>query len=217
MPLDGSVAAPASIVGGPWMTTERSTCVCCGASPIAVPAGDGWRQITLSAYMRLSQAGLGCADWPACYGIALRGATQPLAPAGACDRRWRGSRTGSSRRWCWSASIVMLLATPASSPRAAATANAHWRSALVGLALALAALGIVTPGARLPAVTLGNLLGGFAMLALCARLAVGRARRCTARARRLGHRRDCCSLALADRAAGAQDERERTRPCPAPT
>ena len=27
---------------------------------------------TLSAYMRLANAGLGCADWPACYGAQLR-------------------------------------------------------------------------------------------------------------------------------------------------
>ena len=38
------------------------------------------------------------------------------------------------------------------------------------LALALATLGIATPGARLPAVAMGNLLGGFVMLALCWRL-----------------------------------------------
>ena len=32
--------------------------------------------LTLSAFMRLSQAGLGCADWPACYGQNLRAAQQ---------------------------------------------------------------------------------------------------------------------------------------------
>ena len=41
---------------------------------------------------------------------------------------------------------------------------------LLALALGLAVLGVVTPGARLPAVALGNLLGGFVMLALCAQL-----------------------------------------------
>jgi len=41
---------------------------------------------------------------------------------------------------------------------------------LLALALGLAVLGVLTPGARLPAVALGNLLGGFVMLALCAQL-----------------------------------------------
>lgn len=52
----------------------------------------------------------------------------------------------------------------------------RWTSAalpatLLALALALAVLGVATPGARLPAITLGNLLGGWLMLALAWRLA----------------------------------------------
>jgi cytochrome c oxidase assembly protein subunit 15 len=38
--------------------------------------------------------------------------------------------------------------------------------AALAIALALAVLGLVTPGARLPAITAGNLLGGYAMLAV---------------------------------------------------
>lgn len=41
---------------------------------------------------------------------------------------------------------------------------------LLALALALALLGVFTAGARAPAVAMGNLLGGYAMLALAARL-----------------------------------------------
>ena len=38
--------------------------------------------ITTSAYIRLSQTGLGCADWPACYGraaglVAVLGSATP--------------------------------------------------------------------------------------------------------------------------------------------
>ena len=43
--------------------------------------------------------------------------------------------------------------------------------ALLTLALSLALLGLFTPGARVPAVAMANLLGGFVMLALAARLA----------------------------------------------
>jgi cytochrome c oxidase assembly protein subunit 15 len=42
--------------------------------------------------------------------------------------------------------------------------------ALLALALGLAALGVVTSGARAPAVAMGNLLGGYFMLAIAARL-----------------------------------------------
>ena len=42
--------------------------------------------------------------------------------------------------------------------------------ALLALALALALLGVFTSGARAPAVAMGNLLGGYLMLALAARL-----------------------------------------------
>jgi hypothetical protein len=40
--------------------------------------------------------------------------------------------------------------------------------AALAVALALAVLGLVTPGARLPAIAAGNLLGGYAMLAVLA-------------------------------------------------
>jgi len=43
-------------------------------------------------------------------------------------------------------------------------------SGLLAVALGLAALGVVTPGSRSPWVLLGNLLGGFAMLALAWRI-----------------------------------------------
>jgi cytochrome c oxidase assembly protein subunit 15 len=46
--------------------------------------------------------------------------------------------------------------------------------ALLALALFLAGLGVLTPGARVPAVAMGNLLGGFLMLAFSARLALAR-------------------------------------------
>jgi len=65
--------------------------------------------------------------------------------------------------------ITMVLATWATRP--ALRRQGVPAAALLALALALAVLGIVTPGARLPAVALGNLLGGFLMLALGWRLA----------------------------------------------
>jgi cytochrome c oxidase assembly protein subunit 15 len=47
--------------------------------------------------------------------------------------------------------------------------------AALALAVGLAVLGIATPGARVPAVTLGNLLGGYLMFAaLCALVTIAR-------------------------------------------
>ncbi len=65
--------------------------------------------------------------------------------------------------------LLMLMASQSPTPL---PRERRLSVALLLLALALAGLGIATPGARVPAVALGNLLGGFAMLALCARLAV---------------------------------------------
>lgn len=125
--------------------------------------------IALSAFMRLSQAGLGCADWPNCYGQNLRTAQIGDSPSAghAVAAARLAHRVVASLTLLLI--VVMTMATLASKPilkRAGALSLA-----LLVLALGLAALGIATPGARLPAVTMGNLLGGFAMLALCWRLA----------------------------------------------
>lgn len=125
--------------------------------------------ITLSAYMRLWKAGLGCGDWPACYAQGLR-----AAQAGAILASGDGVALARlAHRIVASVTLVLVivmvmsaLATKPALKRAGAYAVA-----LLGVAVALAVLGIATPGARLPIVAIGNLLGGFVMLALCVRLA----------------------------------------------
>jgi len=114
---------------------------------------------TISAYLRLSQYGMGCADWPACYGInavgeLLLSESSPLFWARAIHRVtatvagllfvaiavfwWNGWRSNSDR---------MLSFAP------------------LAIAAFLAWLGRYTPSS-LPAVTMGNLLGGMAALAV---------------------------------------------------
>jgi len=125
--------------------------------------------ISLSAFMRLSQAGLGCSDWPACYGQNLRdlqlGASVPSGHAVAAARL--AHRVVASLALI----LVIMLTMTTLATRPVLRRQGALSLALLVLALALAVLGIVTPGARLPAVTLGNLMGGFVMLALCWRLA----------------------------------------------
>lgn len=126
--------------------------------------------IVASAFMRHTQAGLSCADWPACYGANPTATTDvvPSALVRAVRIAHRLAATGVL------ALIVGMLLI-------AWTQKPAWKRAgtlaLVALALAigLAVLGIATPGARMPAVTLGNLLGGYLMFAaLCALVALSR-------------------------------------------
>lgn len=121
--------------------------------------------IGLSAYLRLAQAGLGCADWPACYAESFRLAATP-APSAA------ESAARLAHRVVATAALALMLAMTmlAWTTRPARPAWRRWTTALLLLALALSALGVVTPGARLPAVGMGNLLGGFAAFAVCVRV-----------------------------------------------
>lgn len=127
--------------------------------------------IMLSAFMRLSQAGLGCAEWPQCYAQAQREA------ASEAPRVAQGGHGVAAARVAHRivASVVLILAITMTlatlATRPAIRREGSLSAALLVLAGALAVLGILTPSARLPAVVLGNLLGGFVMLALCWRAA----------------------------------------------
>jgi cytochrome c oxidase assembly protein subunit 15 len=111
--------------------------------------------VGLSAYLRLSAAGLGCDPWPACY---APNRTQPVEhqyqPLARLAHRILASTVGV---------IVLLLAFAdfkARGPRR--LGRAVW---LIALTVALASLGRVTPGATHLAVAMGNLLGGAALTA----------------------------------------------------
>ena len=128
----------------------------------------------LSAFMRLSQAGLGCDDWPACYGQHLRDLQQGVIAAASTSAVTAARVT---HRLVASAALLLVIrmvwATMVMKPRL--QRPGVLASVLLLLALALALLGVVTPGATTPIVALGNLLGGFVMLALCWRLAAASA------------------------------------------
>lgn len=126
--------------------------------------------ISISAFIRLSNAGLGCADWPQCYGQNLRQAQQ-----GVTEKPSEGNVIIAVRmvhRVVAVAALVMIIVMIATCfginpvPRQ----ECVMAVALLLLALFLAVLGRWSSSARIPAVVIGNLLGGFAMLALCWRL-----------------------------------------------
>jgi len=115
-----------------------------------------------SAFIRLSQSGLSCRDWPACYGARIE------VPAVAPSADSTVSIARAAHRIAASVAGILFLVIAALGWR-------RWRGdsrraaviALVVLAGLLAWLGIYTPS-TLPAVMLGNLLGGMALLGLLA-------------------------------------------------
>ena len=125
---------------------------------------------SLSAYIRLGNVGLGCADWPQCYGSKLRQAQQ-----GIDTRSAESGGTVAARMVHRIVAVAALLLIIVMAMACFAGRPVLWREGwmaltLLVLALFLAVLGRWSGGARVPAVNIGNLLGGFAMLAFCWRL-----------------------------------------------
>jgi cytochrome c oxidase assembly protein subunit 15 len=127
---------------------------------------------SLSAYIRLSKAGLGCADWPQCYGQSLRQVQRGVAPG--ADKQTATAMARLAHRVAAVAALLLVLTMVMVCYGSRPVLRAEGAMALVLLALAifLAVLGRWSSDARIPAVAMGNLLGGFAMLALSARLTV---------------------------------------------
>jgi cytochrome c oxidase assembly protein subunit 15 len=128
---------------------------------------------SLSAFIRLSRAGLGCEPWPQCYSqgrhAAQDGVTQPSSKPVLLAR--------TTHRVV---AVLALLLVIAMLMTALASEPMLWRQGrmvlgLLALALFLAILGRWTTSARVPAVMLGNLLAGFAMFALSWQLALAAA------------------------------------------
>ena len=120
--------------------------------------------VASSAWLRMAQPRPVCAEWPQCRSASLLPAPIEAAGSPALETAVRS---------------VHRIAASLLLPIAGALAWLAWRSSpllrmpvglLLVLALALAALGVITPGSRSPAVLLGNQLGGWLMLALAWRL-----------------------------------------------
>lgn len=120
--------------------------------------------VGLSAFMRHVATGLGCQPWPTCHAqySGMSGGASSLAVSVA-RLLHRVVATGTLLL-----AITMLVIGLRAGPRG--RREAVLAALLLVLALGLAVLGVFTAGSRLPAVALGNLLGGFMMLAVAARL-----------------------------------------------
>lgn len=125
-----------------------------------------------SATLRLAANGIGCSPWPACYG---RAATADAANATPLLRGLRLAHRVAASMFALVAPVLVVIGWRQwrTGPRIAG-------AALLVLTVVLAWVGRYTPS-PLPAVTLTNLLGGFALLALLAFLLAARQRAGAAR------------------------------------
>lgn len=121
--------------------------------------------VILSAWLRLSGSGLGCAEWPSCYALIKTetGGAEALAaahlvpPWATLTHRLVASALGV---------LVLGIVVAAWRRRRQPGQSILIPFAVLGLTVFLSVLGYKTPSPLLPWVTLSNLLGGMAMLAL---------------------------------------------------
>jgi cytochrome c oxidase assembly protein subunit 15 len=124
--------------------------------------------MVLSAYLRLDHSGIGCEPWPACYGNI--GVVQDSPDAATTYERLLEE---AQQPLSWATPLHRLVASVLGLLILAMTllalrqhTNRIIAFSLLGLTVFLAWLGIYSEGLHSPAVVMGNLCGGFAMLGL---------------------------------------------------
>jgi cytochrome c oxidase assembly protein subunit 15 len=118
--------------------------------------------VMVSAYLRLSSAGLGCADWPACYGSVLAGV--PHAP-------WVGARLAHRLVATLALLAGIVLVWHCWRPQPLQPA-ARYASLLLALMLFLSVVGLWSADPRLAWVNFINLVGGLGLVTFSWRVAV---------------------------------------------
>jgi heme a synthase len=120
--------------------------------------------VVVGAYVRLSDAGLGCPDWPFCYGRPL---PADIANADALAKAWKEM----GHRYLAGVLGLLILAFTILAWR---HAKARWlATSILALVVFQATLGMWTVTMLLkPAIVTAHLVGGMAILALLAWLAL---------------------------------------------
>ena len=130
--------------------------------------------VTIGAWVRLTDAGLGCPDWPGCYGRLVVSAGIASDPDTAALRDTRPLDTGKAwremiHRYLASTLGLLCVALAAIGLKNRAAPAQAWRVPLVLVALVIlqGLLGMWTVTLLLkPVVVVAHLLGGFSTLAL---------------------------------------------------
>lgn len=125
--------------------------------------------VSVSAYLRLHHSGIGCQDWPACYGMIGNAAESAPTIGNAYERLAEDALKPMSwatpvHRLVASVLGLVILAMALLSLRQ--KRDRLLSLSLLGLTVFLAWLGIYSGGLHSPAVVMGNLGGGFTMLGL---------------------------------------------------
>lgn len=125
--------------------------------------------VSVSAYLRLDHSGIGCADWPSCYGQI----GEPAAEAPTIESTYERLGREAQEPLSWATPVHRLVASLLGlcvlgmALVSLRTGRDRVTSlSLLALTVMLAWLGIHSGGLHNPAVVMGNLVGGFAMLAL---------------------------------------------------
>ncbi len=123
--------------------------------------------VSLSAYLRLDHSGIGCAAWPACYGnIGIPDTNMPTV-----DDAYQRLLEEATQPLSWATPLHRLVASVLGLSILAlclmslqSGKNRTISFGLLALTVYLAWLGIRSGSLHDPAVVMGNLSGGFAML-----------------------------------------------------
>lgn len=127
--------------------------------------------VTLSAYLRLAHSGIGCEDWPACYGQIgeAPAASQMMSNENAYQR----IVAEADQPFAWATSLHRLVASVLGLMIVLLVVLAFIQKTnrlisivLLGITIFLALLGLKSGSLHSPAVVMGNLSGGFLMLGL---------------------------------------------------
>ena len=127
--------------------------------------------VSLSAYLRLAHSGMGCADWPECYGRIGQAVTLSLPVESGNAYQQMVEQANQPMAWATPlhrlvASVLGLLIVFLTFFALRQKRQRIITLTLLGLTVFLAILGIRSGSLHNPAVVMGNLAGGFSMLGL---------------------------------------------------